>query len=298
MNGGLGRDVYGFVSTLVTENGRSTRPSLSRCAPTSSSTATSSRLARPWESKSRLPATRCPSRVASEAVKAGSVGNAAPQVPVAGRHEGHALALSFDDEADAGRLDPPGAQALADLAPAHLGDGVAVEAVDDATALLGVDEAVVDVAALVDGVLDGGLGDLVEHHPLHGHRRLQHLEEVPRDGLALAVLIRREVELVGVLERPLQLGDRRLLAGVHLVVDLEVVVDVDAEPLGGQVADVAHRREHGELAAQEALDGAGFGGGLHDHERLGHRRNIDPTAGALVKRGLDSDVHTCHVYMS
>ena len=77
MNGGLGRDVYGFVSTLVTAKGWSTRPSLRRCAPTSSRTATSSRLGLPWASKSRLPATRWPSTVARDAVKAGSVGNAA-----------------------------------------------------------------------------------------------------------------------------------------------------------------------------------------------------------------------------
>ena len=203
-------------------------------------------------------------------MNAGLGGERGGEVPVAGGDERHALALALDHEAHARRLHPAGRQALADLAPAHLRHRVAVEAVDDAAALLGVDEAVVDVAALLDGVLDGAAGDLVEHHPLHRHRRLEHLEQVPGDRLALAVLIRREVELVGVLQRPLQLGDRVLLAGVHLVLDGEVVLDVDAEALGRQVADVAHGREHGELAAQEALDGAGFGGALHDHERLGH----------------------------
>ena len=77
MNGGFGFDVYGFVSTEVTAKGRSARPSFNRCAATSSSTATSSRFVRPWLSKSRLPATRLPSMVASCAVKAGSVGNVA-----------------------------------------------------------------------------------------------------------------------------------------------------------------------------------------------------------------------------
>ena len=84
----------------------------------------------------------------------GSVGNAGGEVPVAGGAEGDALALPLDDEADGRRLHPAGRGALLDLAPADLGDRVAEEAVDDAAALLGVDEAVVDVAAVVDGVLD------------------------------------------------------------------------------------------------------------------------------------------------
>ena len=47
MNGGFGFDVYGFVSTDVTAKGWSARPSFSRWAATSSSTATSSRLVWP-----------------------------------------------------------------------------------------------------------------------------------------------------------------------------------------------------------------------------------------------------------
>ena len=90
---------------------------------------------------------------------------------------------------------------------------------------------------------------------LTGTLRLEHLEQVPRDGLALAVLISGEVELVGLLEQPLELGDLLLLVGVDDVVGLEAVVDVDAElaerallHVGGQlrrgreVADVADRR--------------------------------------------------------
>jgi hypothetical protein len=37
----------------------------------------------------------------------------------------------------------------------------------------------------------------VEDHAAHRHLRLQHLDEVPRDRLALAILVRREQELVG-----------------------------------------------------------------------------------------------------
>ncbi len=160
-------------------------------------------------------------------------GEGSAEVPVARGHEGHPLPLPLHHEAHAGRLHPAGGELRPDLAPAHLGDGIAVQAVDDAATLLSVDEAVVDVPRLVDGVLDGGLGDLVEHHSLHRHRRLQHLEQVPGDGLALAILIRGEVELVCALQCLAQLGDRLLLAGVHLVGDGEVVIDVHAQALGG-----------------------------------------------------------------
>jgi hypothetical protein len=63
-----------------------------------------------------------------------------------------------------------------------------------------------------------------------GHLGLERLEQVPGDGLALAVLIGGEEELVRALEQVLELGDLRLLVGADDVQRLEVVVDVDAEP--------------------------------------------------------------------
>ena len=77
---------------------------------------------------------------------------------------------------------------------------------------------------------DGGLGDLVEDHPADRDLRLERLEQVPGDRLALAVGVGGEVELVGVLEQALELGDLGLLVRADDVERLEVVVDVDAEP--------------------------------------------------------------------
>src|SRR5690606_20080164 len=59
---------------------------------------------------------------------------------------------------------------------------------------------------------------------------------------------------------------------VHLVGGLEVVVDVDAEALGGEVTYVSHRGFDVEVAAEETRDRAGLGWGLDDDERLGHSR--------------------------
>ncbi len=196
------------------------------------------------------------------------------QVPVVGGHERHALALPLDHQAHGRRLHPPRGQRRSDLAPQHLGHGVAEEPVDDAPGLLGVDQAGVDVAGLLDRLLDRLAGDLVEHHPLGGHPRVEHLGEVPGDGLALAILISREIELVGGLERGLQLADDIPLARRHHIAGFEAVVDVDRKALGVEVTDGADRRLDDEIVAQEPGDGARLGRRLDDHERRGHRPTV------------------------
>ena len=64
---------------------------------------------------------------------------------------------------------------------------------------------------IVERLADRVRRDLVEHHAPHGHLRLQHLEHVPADRLTLAVFVGCEDELVGALQRRLQLGDDLLL---------------------------------------------------------------------------------------
>ena len=103
------------------------------------------------------------------------------------------------------------------------------EAVEDASALLCLDQLHVEVSPVLDRVGDRLVGDLVEDHALHGNLWLQHLQEVPRDRLALAVFVGREVELARVLERGLELRDHALLVFRHDVHGREVVIDVDAE---------------------------------------------------------------------
>ena len=78
--------------------------------------------------------------------------------------------------------------------------------------------------------LDRLLGDLVEDHAPDGHLGLEHLDEVPGDRLALAILVRREQELVGGLELAAEVADDALLPGIDDVEGLEVVLDVDSEP--------------------------------------------------------------------
>ncbi len=179
-------------------------------------------------------------------------GETGGDVPVVGGAEGHAGPFALDDDPGGDGLDAPGRQARHDLLPQHRADLVAVEAVEDAAGLLGVDEVLVELARVGGGLGDGLRGDLVEDHALDRDLRLQRLEQVPGDGLAFAVLIGGEVELVGLGEVALELLDVGLAVGVDDVERREVVVDVDpqARPrlvlvllrdlLGaaGQVADV------------------------------------------------------------
>jgi hypothetical protein len=97
---------------------------------------------------------------------------------------------------------------------------------------------------------------------------VQGFEEVPGNRLALTVRVSGEIELVGVLEQTLELGDLALLFRGDDVERLEIVVDVDTEPrpwltlvLGRhvgraarQVTNVTDRGLHHVVAAQVRRD--------------------------------------------
>ena len=150
-------------------------------------------------------------------------------VPVPGAAERHALPLALDDDAGRHRLHPAGRQLRGHLLPQHRADLIAVEPVQDAAGLLCVDQIGVQVARVLGGRPDGRLGDLVEHHPLDRDARFQGLEQVPGDGLAFAVTVRGQIELVDVLELVLEVGDGALLVRADDVERLEVVVDVHTQ---------------------------------------------------------------------
>ena len=202
------------------------------------------------------------------------------EVGVGGRAERDPLALAVDDQPGRHRLHPPGGQLGHDLLPQHGRDLVPVQPVQHAARLVGVDQALVDLPRVGDGAGDRLRGDLVEDHPAVRHLGLELLEQVPGDGLALAVFISGEQEFVGVLEQALELGDLLPLVAVHDVERLEVVVHVDAEPgprlapvlgrdLGGavgHVADVADAGLDHVALAEVPGDGPGLGRGLDDDQ--------------------------------
>ena len=235
-----------------------------------SSTTTTPFLTWPSLPKSLPVATFASSRATSVAVNAGDVAGEQLDVPVAGLHEGDSLALALDDQADRRALHAARRQATVDAPPQHRRHLVAVQPVEQSAGLGRVDQAVVDAARVVDGMVDGRLGDLVEHHPLHRDLRLQVLQQVPADGLALAVLVGREIQLAGVFHQHTQVFHHLRAAHRQLVRRLETVVDIDRQTLARQVGDMAHRGAHVERVAQELGDGLGLRGRFDDDEWFGH----------------------------
>ena len=226
------------------------------------------------------------------------------EVGVGGRAERDPLPLPVHHQPGGDRLYPPGGQLGHDLLPQHGRDLVPVQPVQHPARLVGVDQAVVHLARVGDGPGDRLRGDLVEDHPAVRHLGLELLQQVPGDGLALAVFIGGEQEFVGVLEQALELGDLLALVAVHDEQRLEVVVHVDAEPgprlapvLGRDlgravrhVADVADAGLDHVTLAEVPGDCPGLGRGLDD-DQLGtvavSGRGLTPCGrGALALGGL------------
>src|SRR5690606_24035468 len=112
------------------------------------------------------------------------------------------------------------------------------------------------------------------HLALHSFPTRRSSDLVPAYRLALAVLVRRDVDLVGLLEGGLEAAHDLALARRHDVDGLEAGLDVHAEPRpalladllgdlgrgGGQVAHVAHAGLYLVARRQEAADGPRLGG--------------------------------------
>ena len=122
-------------------------------------------------------------------------------------------------------------------------------------------------------LLDRFVGNLVEHQHEVRHLRLEFLQQMPSDGLSLAVFVGGEIQGVGFFELVFQEFDLFHLAGWDDVNRGKIVVDVDAQirprlafVFGGdlfgalgQIADVPDAGLHAEAVAQEFADGPGLG---------------------------------------
>src|SRR6185437_8392238 len=110
------------------------------------------------------------------------------------------LGLALADQAQRHRLHPAGRAAAGQLAPQHGREGEADEIVERAAGEVGVDQRLVEIARMSDGVEYRLLGDGVEGDPLYvdALQRLlvgEHVPDMPGNGLALAIRVGGEVEL-------------------------------------------------------------------------------------------------------
>ncbi len=208
------------------------------------------------------------------------------EVPVRALVEGTAFLLALDDQAHRYALDAPRAESGLHLLPEHRRDHVAVQPIHDAAALLRVDELQVDLPGVIDGGADGLLGDLVELDAADGDLRLEHLAQMPADGLTLAIRVGRQQHDRRVLDRRSEIPDAPSLVARDDVVRPEAVLDVDAHvaprlvlDAGGhfagvlwQVADMADTGLDAVFVAQQACERLGLGRRLDDDEWPRHRR--------------------------
>ena len=122
----------------------------------------------------------------------------------------------------------------------------------------------------------------------------QDLGDVPGDGLALAIGVRRQVDRLGLGGGLLQLGHHLFLAGLDAVDRDEAVRLVHAELALGQVADVAHGGLHGILVAQELANGLYLGRGLDDNKVFAHDGQAIAIAFREGKRRRPSNARLFH----
>jgi hypothetical protein len=194
------------------------------------------------------------------------------------------LALALDDQAQRHRLHAPGRQAFApDLLAQQRAELVADQAVEDAARLLGVHALLIDRARLRERRGDRIARDLVKFHAVHrapARHRLEHGGQVPGDRLAFAVGVGGQVDFRGLARKFAQARhDRahilaRVFAGRDHVARLEIVLEVDAQAVLGQIAHVADRSLDVITGAEKLADGAGLGRGFDDHQFLPVARRL------------------------
>ena len=164
--------------------------------------------------------------------------------PVFARLERLDFLLALDNQAQRRALHAPRRQPAGHLAPQQRRQVEADQVIERAPRLLRVDEVVRQAARVGDGLLHGALGNLVEHDAVHllVFQRLlllQNLVQVPRDGLALAVGVGRQVQVVGALEAAQNVADMLAVAVNDFVLHREAVLGVHRAFFRHQVADMA-----------------------------------------------------------
>jgi hypothetical protein len=142
----------------------------------------------------------------------------------------------------------PAERAPGSLRHKHGREREADEIIERAAREIGVDQFLVDLAGMGDGVHHGRFGHRVEHDPLDMGvaQRLLLLEDfqhMPGNGLAFAVRVGGQDQLVGAFEGVGDVLDSLLAAGIDLPGHGEVVVRLHRAFLGGQVADMAEARQ-------------------------------------------------------
>ena len=184
--------------------------------------------------------------------------------------------LALNDQAHRHRLDTPSRQPTLHLIPEQRAELVANEPVENAAGLLGVNQVTINLAWVIDRLLHRAPGDLLKDHTVDRRalRHIHRLGDVPRDCLALAVGVSREIDRVGTTNRLAQVAHHLRLR--HLVDRLEVMLNINREIALRQIANVAHTGGDSVALPEIFLDRFRLCWRLNDDNFIAHRVFLRP----------------------
>lgn len=169
--------------------------------------------------------------------------NFGPQQPVLIRRKALDLTFAFANQPQGHGLYPARAFAATNAAPEQGADLIPHDAVDYPPGLLRVHPMHVNTAGISEGLANGRRGDFVVGHTkelVRIHRFGQGVLKVPGDRLPFTVRIRGKIDLVDLLGLVLQFFQDLLPTLDGDVLRLKICLDIYAQLLFRQVADVSH----------------------------------------------------------
>src|SRR5208282_2389911 len=183
-----------------------------------------------------------------------------------------ALALAIDDDPQRNRLHAPGADPALDLVPQQRTYLVPNQPIEHPARLVRVEQVVIEVRGIGNGLLDRGRRDFMQQHAADvGLGLAKMIGDMPRDRLAFAVGVAGEVDVILALGGTLDLADYLLFALDYDVFGREIVLDIDPQLAFGQVHYMADRRHDLVIATEVTLDRFRLCRRFDDYEIFCHR---------------------------
>ena len=184
--------------------------------------------------------------------------------PVLARLERFNFFFALDDHPQGGALHPSGGEFRHDLLPQQWREVEAEQEVEGTPRLLRVDQFLGKAPRMFHRFLDGAFRDFVKHHAMHILAVqialiAQDLVQVPRNSLAFAVGVSREVERVGFLQSFGNCLDVFLFVFRHFETHRKAIGRINRAFFTDQIAHMAIRGEYLEIATEILLDGLGLG---------------------------------------
>src|SRR5208282_4375314 len=215
-----------------------------------------------------------------------------------------AFALAIDDYPERDRLHAPRADAALDLVPQQRAELVSNQPVEHPSRLVRVEQVVIELRGIVHRLLDGSRRDFMQQDAADVGRGLAEMVgDMPRDRLAFAIRVARQVDVFLALGGALDLADHLLFAFDYDIVGREIVLDIDPQLALGQVHDVTDRRHDLVIATQVTPDRFRLCGRFDNYEIFCHR--LRPSSSLTRPRRLaptqdrpPSGLTPCQTYAS